>query len=86
MFKCFTALLITTVVHCVYRLWGSCPTEPVTCEAHPFFFQDNKEEEVDPNALDDQVVEREVEFDEEEEWTDDGDKEDDEDDAKLDIS
>ncbi|MQL91678.1 hypothetical protein Taro_024301 [Colocasia esculenta] len=47
---------------------------------------DNKEEEVDPNALDNHVVEREVESNEEEEWTDDEDKEDDKDDAKLDIS
>ncbi|MQM08356.1 hypothetical protein Taro_041206, partial [Colocasia esculenta] len=31
------ALLTISVVHCVSRLWGSCPTEPVTCEAHPFF-------------------------------------------------
>ncbi|MQL97035.1 hypothetical protein Taro_029720, partial [Colocasia esculenta] len=32
-------LLNLSVVHCVYRLWGSYPIEPVTCEAHPFFFQ-----------------------------------------------
>ena len=25
--------------NCVFRLWGSYPTEPMTCEAHPFFFQ-----------------------------------------------
>ncbi|MQM05845.1 hypothetical protein Taro_038661 [Colocasia esculenta] len=45
--------------------------------------QDNKQEEVDPNAL-----EREVEYDEEEESPDDEDEfeEDDEDDAELDIS
>ncbi|MQL77377.1 hypothetical protein Taro_009777, partial [Colocasia esculenta] len=43
---------------------------------------DNKEEEVDPNALNDQVVELEVESDGEEEWTDD----EDEDDAELDTS
>ncbi|MQL72506.1 hypothetical protein Taro_004843, partial [Colocasia esculenta] len=49
-------------------------------------YRDNKKEEVDPNALDDHVVEREVESDEEEEWTDDEDEEDDEDDAELDIS
>ncbi|MQL70445.1 hypothetical protein Taro_002754, partial [Colocasia esculenta] len=49
-------------------------------------YRDNKEEEVDPNSLDDHVVEREVEFDDEEEWTDDEDEEDDEDDAELDIS
>ncbi|MQM13905.1 hypothetical protein Taro_046834 [Colocasia esculenta] len=49
-------------------------------------YKDNEEEEVDPNALDDHVVEREVESDEEEEWTDDEDEEDDEDDAELDIS
>ncbi|MQM04537.1 hypothetical protein Taro_037338 [Colocasia esculenta] len=23
----------------VLRLWGSYPTEPMTCEAHPFFLQ-----------------------------------------------
>ncbi|MQM17804.1 hypothetical protein Taro_050781, partial [Colocasia esculenta] len=49
-------------------------------------YQDNEEEQTDPNALDDHVVEREVESDEEEEWTDDEDEEDDEDDAELDIS
>ncbi|MQL81240.1 hypothetical protein Taro_013685 [Colocasia esculenta] len=43
-------------------------------------------EKVDPNALDDHVVEWEVESDEEEEWTDDEDEEDDEDDAELHIS
>ncbi|MQM18789.1 hypothetical protein Taro_051784 [Colocasia esculenta] len=48
--------------------------------------QDNEEEEFDPNALDDHVVEREVESNEEEEWTDDEDEEDDKDDAELDIS
>ncbi|MQM06593.1 hypothetical protein Taro_039421 [Colocasia esculenta] len=45
-------------------------------------YRDNEEEEVDPNALDDHVVEREMESNEEEEWTD----EEDEDDAELDIS
>ncbi|MQL99919.1 hypothetical protein Taro_032650 [Colocasia esculenta] len=49
-------------------------------------YRDNEQEEVDPNALDDHVVEREVESNEEEEWTDDEDKYDDEDDAELDIS
>ncbi|MQM11829.1 hypothetical protein Taro_044739 [Colocasia esculenta] len=49
-------------------------------------YRDNKEKEVDPNALDDHVVEWEVESDEEEEWIDDEDEEDDEDDAELDIS
>ncbi|MQM02315.1 hypothetical protein Taro_035081 [Colocasia esculenta] len=48
--------------------------------------QDNEEKEVDPNALDDHVVEQKVESDEEEEWTDDEDEEDDEDDAEIDIS
>ncbi|MQL70707.1 hypothetical protein Taro_002981 [Colocasia esculenta] len=45
--------------------------------------KDNEEEEVDATTLDDQVVEREVEFDGEEEWTDDEDKEDDEDEAEV---
>ncbi|MQM13004.1 hypothetical protein Taro_045923, partial [Colocasia esculenta] len=54
------------------------------CFATWLRYRDNEEEEVDPNALDDHVVEREVESDEEEEWTDDEDKEDDED--ELDIS
>ncbi|MQM13465.1 hypothetical protein Taro_046390 [Colocasia esculenta] len=48
--------------------------------------KNNEEEEIDSNALDDQVVEWEVESDEEEEWTNDEDEEDDEDDAELDIS
>ncbi|MQM03714.1 hypothetical protein Taro_036499, partial [Colocasia esculenta] len=38
-YKCFTVLYIMYVVLYVYRLWENCPTEPVTCEAHPFFFQ-----------------------------------------------
>ncbi|MQL80005.1 hypothetical protein Taro_012429 [Colocasia esculenta] len=26
-------------INCVLRPWESYPTEPMTCEAHPFFFQ-----------------------------------------------
>ncbi|MQM09500.1 hypothetical protein Taro_042374, partial [Colocasia esculenta] len=36
-------------------------------------YKDNEEEEADPNAIDDHVVEREVESSEEEEWIDDED-------------
>ncbi|MQL85453.1 hypothetical protein Taro_017977 [Colocasia esculenta] len=48
-------------------------------------YRDNEKEEIDPNALDDHVVEWEVGSDEEEEWTNDEDGQDDEDDAELDI-
>ncbi|MQM14834.1 hypothetical protein Taro_047769 [Colocasia esculenta] len=36
-FSC--SIMYSFAINCVLRLWGSYPTEPMTCEAHPFFFQ-----------------------------------------------